>query len=60
LCELKATLNGQRLMEDVVYAKEDGGKVVLRDVLGLTRVMEGCRIIEVDVTSEKLVLGKPQ
>ena len=47
-------------MEGVVYAREEGGEVVLRDILGLTRVVEDCRIVEVDITSEKLLLGKQQ
>jgi len=58
LCEFKVWLGGEKVAEDVIYAKVDGGKVTLRDVLGMPVVIEDARIAEVDVSSTRLVLEK--
>jgi len=50
-------LGGKKVFEDVIYAKADGNKVTLKDVLGDSRVLENCRITEIDVGSERLVLS---
>lgn len=48
---------GEKVFEDVIYAKADGSRVILKDVLGDSRVLENCRITEIDVGSERLVLS---
>ncbi|MCK4933859.1 CooT family nickel-binding protein [Candidatus Bathyarchaeota archaeon] len=56
MCEFTVFLNKEVVCRDVVYAKNDSQKVVLKDVLGVMKVIENCMICEVDVTSERLLL----
>ena len=58
MCEFRVYLEDEEIMRDVIYAREDGGKVILRDVLGETRVVEGAKILEVNVSAVKLLLSK--
>ncbi|MEM4699898.1 MAG: CooT family nickel-binding protein [Candidatus Nezhaarchaeales archaeon] len=60
MCEFKVYLGEEEVMEDVVYAEERGGSVVLRSVLGEERVVSDCRIVQVDVRSEVLRLARPR
>ncbi|GAH16410.1 unnamed protein product, partial [marine sediment metagenome] len=41
---------------DVLYAKSEIGRVVLRDVIGSEKVIENTEIIEVNVNSTRLIL----
>lgn len=58
MCEFRVILGGREVFRDAVYARAEGGKVVVRDVIGETREFENCRIVEVDVNSTKLVLSE--
>lgn len=58
MCEFKVLLSGEKVFEDVIYARAEGGVILLRDVLGRTKKVEGVRIAEVDVAREVLVLEK--
>ena len=58
MCEFKVFLDGKKIAEDVIYAKVEGKKVTLRDVLGEPVVVEGVGIVEVDVSSTTLVLER--
>ena len=58
MCEFKVFLEDEEIMRDVIYAREEGGKVILRDVLGETRIVEGAKILEVDVSAVRLLLGR--
>ena len=58
MCEFKVWLGDEKVAEDVIYAKVEGKRVTLRDVLGMPVVVEGVRIAEVDVSSTRLVLEK--
>ncbi|MGD0494490.1 MAG: CooT family nickel-binding protein [Candidatus Bathyarchaeia archaeon] len=58
MCEFTVILDGKEVFKDVVYAKMEGGKVILRDVLGESLQFGNCRITEVDVTSTRLVLSR--
>jgi len=58
MCEFTVILEGKEVFKDVVYAKMEGGKVVLRDVLGESMQLGKCRIVEVDVNSTRLVLSR--
>jgi len=51
-------LDGKKIAEDVIYVKVEGKKVTLRDVLGEPVVVEGVGIVEVDVSSTRLVLER--
>jgi len=57
MCEFKVFLGGAQVAEDVIYARQDRGKVVLRDIMGEPRIFDGAEIMEVDVLSTRLVLG---
>ena len=57
MCEFKVLLNERIVFTDVVYAKEENGKVLLRDILGKSKEYRKCRIVEVDVNSTRLVLS---
>jgi predicted RNA-binding protein len=45
------------MFKDVVYAKTQGNKVIVKNVLGETREFNNCKITEVDVSSTRLVLA---
>ena len=57
LCELSVFIKGENVFKDAIYAKADGNKVILRDVLGASKVLEDCKIVEIDITSERLILS---
>ena len=58
MCEFTVFLNGESIWNDVVYVKTIGLDVILSDVLGERRILSNCKILEVDVQSERLVLEK--
>ncbi len=58
MCEFKVYLGEEQVMRDVVYAEEQGGGVLLRTVLGEEKLVEGCRILQVDVEKEVLKLAR--
>lgn len=57
MCEFSVLLKEKIVFEDAIYAKVDGSKVIVKDVLGDSRVFENCKIVEVDVNSERLVMS---
>ena len=57
MCEFTVFLEKEAVCRDVVYAKVEAGKVFVKDVLGASEIFENCRIVEVDVTSERLTLA---
>lgn len=58
MCEFKVLIDGKEFFQDVIYAKLEGNNLILRDVIGTIRNIPNVRIVEVDVSSEKLVLQK--
>lgn len=56
MCEFSVFLNKEIVCRDIVYAKIEGKKVLLKDVLGATKTIDNCEIVEVDVSSERMVL----
>jgi predicted RNA-binding protein len=56
LCEFNIILKGEVVFKDVVYAKTQGNKVIVKNVLGETSEFNNCKITEVDVNSTRLVL----
>jgi len=59
MCEFKVFLAGEKVFEDVVYARVEGNGVLLRDIIGRTKTVQEAKIVEVDVAREVLVLEKP-
>ena len=57
MCEFKVLLKGKTVFKDAIYAKTDEGKVTVKDVIGGSKTFENCKIVEVDVSSERLVLS---
>jgi predicted RNA-binding protein len=57
MCEFKVILDGKTVFKDVIYAKTESNKVIVKDVLGESKEFRNCRIIEVDVNSTRLVLS---
>jgi predicted RNA-binding protein len=56
VCELSVLLQDKLVFRDAVYAKADGKKVTVRNILGAYETFENCTIEELDVQSERLVL----
>ena len=56
MCEFSVLLQDKMVFKDAVYAKADGNKVTVRDILGVSKTFENCTIEEVDVQSERLIL----
>jgi predicted RNA-binding protein len=57
MCEFKVIVDGEIVFKDVVYAKMESNKIILRDVLGESREFKKCKIVEIDVNSTRLVLS---
>jgi len=57
MCEFTVQKGGKTLFKDAIYAKAEGDRVTVRDVLGVSKAFENCRIAEVDVRSERLTLS---
>ncbi|MGB8779576.1 MAG: CooT family nickel-binding protein [Candidatus Bathyarchaeia archaeon] len=58
MCEFTVILDGKEVFKEVVYAKMEGGKVILQDVLGESLQFDNCRITEVNVNSTRLILSR--
>jgi predicted RNA-binding protein len=58
MCEFNVILNGKIQTKDVIYAKAETDKVVVRDVMGSAMEFKGCKIVEVDVANARLVLAQ--
>jgi predicted RNA-binding protein len=57
MCEFEVSLKEKTVFKDAIYAKAEGNKVIVKDVLGTSKVFENCKITEVDVGSERMVLS---
>ena len=58
MCEFKVMLDGAQVAEDVVYAKADGGNVVLRDILGKSITFKDVIINEVNVLTTRMTITR--
>lgn len=57
MCEFKVIVEGEIVFKDAVYAKADGSRVIVKDILGDSEEFENFRIAEVDVNTVRLVLS---
>jgi len=57
MCEFEVSLKKKTVFKDAIYAKTEGNKVIVKDVLGTSKVFENCKITEIDVGSERLILS---
>lgn len=60
MCEFNVIIDGKKIYEDVVYAKDEEKAIKVKTILGETKEFQNCKIIEVDVNNAKLVLEKVQ
>jgi predicted RNA-binding protein len=56
MCEFNVIFNGKIQAREIIYAKQDGANVIVRDVMGAPQEFTGCKILEVDVANQRLVL----
>ncbi|MCK4437639.1 CooT family nickel-binding protein [Candidatus Bathyarchaeota archaeon] len=56
MCEFKVFQDGEKIAEDIIYAKVEDDRVVLRDIIGTEKVIEGAEIVEVNVIGTRLIL----
>ena len=60
MCEFKVFLDGNQVADDIIYAKQEEGKVIIRDIIGSHKTISDVEIDEVDVFSTRLILRKRQ
>ena len=57
MCEFEVSLEEKVVFKDAIYAKAEGNKVIVKDVLGASKIFKNCKITEIDVGSERLILS---
>ena len=57
MCEFTVYINGEKVLEDVIFAIADGKDVVVRDIVGTSRRVNSARITEVNVLTTKIILS---
>jgi predicted RNA-binding protein len=57
MCEFNVILDGKEMFKDVIYAKVDDTTITARNILGEAMQFKNCKILEVDVTTTRLVLA---
>ena len=57
VCEFNVIIDGKTQFKDVIYAKVEGDKVTVKNILGELREFIGYRIVDVDVPNTRLVLA---
>jgi predicted RNA-binding protein len=57
MCEFNVILDGKTQFKDVIYAKVDGDKVTVKNILGEAKEFKDCKIVDVDVPNTRLVLA---
>lgn len=58
MCEFKVYLDGKQVAEDVIFARQESDRVIVRDIIGEPLSFEGTEIVEVDVMTTRLILGR--
>jgi len=58
MCELKVVVNGEKVFENAIYAKENGDNVVVKDILGKSMEFKNHNIAEVNIAKEQLTLSQ--
>jgi predicted RNA-binding protein len=58
MCEYRVFLDGDVVFDEVIYARDYGNRVLLKNVVGEVRVLENCKIVEVNVEETKIVLSR--
>jgi predicted RNA-binding protein len=58
VCEFKVYLDGEKVAEDVIYVRVEGRRVTVRDIMGKPTVLDGARIVEIDVATTRMTLTR--
>jgi len=58
MCEFRVILDGEKVFEDAIYVKDDGQRLFVRDVLGQSKEFSNCRVVEISVEREELIIAK--
>jgi len=58
MCEFTVFLEGEKVFEDAVFCRVESGELLLKDILGQSKLFSKCHIVEVNVVTEKIVLEK--
>ena len=53
--EFKVTINVKTVLKDAVYAKADGIKVIVKDILGVVKEFQNYKIVELNVNTQHLI-----
>jgi predicted RNA-binding protein len=56
MCEFNVILDGNKVFSDVIYVKVEGNKVIVKSIVGEAKEYDNVKIVEVDVTTTRLVL----
>jgi predicted RNA-binding protein len=56
MCEFTVFLDDEKVFDDAIYAMAANGNVSVRNILGEQKEIANCKINEVNVLAEKLVL----
>jgi predicted RNA-binding protein len=56
MCEFNVIFNGKIQAREIIFVKQDGANIIVRDVMGAPQEFKGCKIQEVDVANQRLVL----
>jgi predicted RNA-binding protein len=58
MCEFRVRLNGETVAEDVLYLEVKEGGVLLRDVMGEEKFIEGVRVKKIDMDEHVVELER--
>lgn len=58
MCEFDVMLDGEKVFEEAIYLRREKEKLLIRNILGEERKLDDVKIKEIDVSKEKLTLGK--
>ena len=53
--EFKVIINVKTVLKDAVYAKTDGIKVIIKDILGVVKEFQNYKILELNVNTQHLI-----
>ena len=56
MCEFTIILDGQKIFNDVIYAKVKNNAVTVKNYVGESKVYNNVKITEVDITTTRIVL----
>ena len=49
-------INGNIVFKDAVYAKSDGNRVIVKDILGAIKEFQNYKITELNINTQQLIL----